>query len=846
MMQETRLASFLGALMVGLLCSIGAALAEPRVALVIGNSSYGGEIGNLANPANDAKLMAKTLRGIGFDVVEVENADQNAMKRAIVDFGDKLSNAGTDATGLFYYAGHGLQVQGENFLIPVKAHIEREADVDIEAVSADLVLKQMDYAGSAVNIVILDACRNNPLTRGFRSEVRGLAEITRKPRGSFIAYSTAPGEVAADGNGANSPYAKALAESIVVPGEGIEEIFRDVRGKVLAATNSKQTPWDSSSLTAPFYFQAPVAAAPAVGASTALSGNPQAAELLFWESIKDSKSADDFQAYLDKYPQGDFASLAKNRLKSLGAVASAEPEQPDATIRNMAPGKDEEIAKEYEQSFWDSVKDSGRAEDLQAYLNKYPRGQYADMAKQKLKDLGEAATPRLLESVPPPAQVAAVAPPPLPAFDAVDRQIFARDQARLRAAPDMKAEVIGRAAANAALRATGRSQDGAWWRIAMADGRTGYVAASVVTEQPVAAPAAAAPSAPASPAPVATPPAAAPAQEASAAAPSAPPSGKDEDICPENSKAALADRIAACQRVIANAGDDDTKITALINLGNNFYNSGQPDAALKNYQAALAIDPKNAAANFDIGLILSDRARYAEARVAFDKAAQSDPSDVDAVYQRGVMRGNLGDFDGAREDVRRAIALKAGVPDYYNELSFLDLVAGDAAAGAKALDQAGAGDPKFWSTTAFAVYYFDGAMDKALEQAERSIKDSPDYAYGWVWKSLVQRAGGDVAGANQSLADGLKAIKPTDWPTPLLQFMSGKISEERMRVLANSGDLKTRNERLCEVSFYRGELAYLAGDKDTARAAMQVALGTRIYYYVEYAAAKARLARLGQ
>src|SRR6185503_8740672 len=131
---KMEVASLVGVFLLALLCAIGSASAEPRVALVIGNSNYGGEIGNLANPANDAKLMAKTLRGIGFDVVEVENADQNAMKRAIVDFGNKLGDAGSEATGLFYYAGHGLQVQGENFLIPVKAHIERGSDVDVEAV----------------------------------------------------------------------------------------------------------------------------------------------------------------------------------------------------------------------------------------------------------------------------------------------------------------------------------------------------------------------------------------------------------------------------------------------------------------------------------------------------------------------------------------------------------------------------------------------------------------------------------------------------------------------------------------------------------------------------------------
>ncbi|HVT54199.1 MAG TPA: caspase family protein, partial [Dongiaceae bacterium] len=720
------------------------------------------------------------------------------------------------------------QVQGENFLIPVKARIDRESDVDVEAVSADLVLKQMDFAQSAVNIVILDACRNNPLTRSWRSEVKGLAEMTRKPRGSFIAYSTAPGEVAADGRGANSPYATALAQSIVEPGQGIEEIFRDVRAKVLAATDDRQTPWDSSSLTAPFFFQAPVAAS---SAQTALLSNPDAADMLFWDSIRDSKSPDDYQAYLDKYPHGVYAGLAANRLKALGAASAAVASAataPDTTERNMPPAKDDDLTARYEDMFWDSVKSSGRAEDIQAYLNKYPHGRYAGDAQRALKDLTKTGTPA-----------------PLPAFESVDQPVYVRDRARLRAVPDLSGEVLRLVAANAALKATGKTADGAWWRVAMEDGRTGYIAGSVVTDQPPPPPVPAAATPPAPEASITTPP-----QQASAApspaASAAPASGKDEDLCPSDSKAAPADRVAACQRLVATAGDDDAKVTALVNLGNSLYDASRSDEALKSYQAALQLDPKSAAAYFDIGLIRSDQARYAEARAAFDKAAALEPDDGDAVYQRGVARGNLGDFDGALTDVERAIDMKTGATDVYEELSFLKLAAADTDAAVKAADKAADGDQGYWSLSAMVAYYFGGRMDKAAEQAERSIKDKPDFAYGWVWKSLTQRARGDIAGANQTLGDALQSIKPGEWPAPMLQFMAGKISESRLQEIVAAGDLKTRTERLCETSYYRGELAYLAGDKAAARAAMQVALGTRVYYYVEYATAKARLAQLNE
>ena len=148
---------------------------------------------------------------------------------------------------------------GENYLIPVRAKLRKPADLDVQAVPVDLVLKQMDFAQSAVNIVILDACRNNPLSSAGRGASRGLAEIKLKPVGSFISFSTAPGAVAEDGNGANSPYTAALADAIQRPGMDLAEVFRTVRKSVLKATNQKQTPWDSWSLTDPYYFVPPTA-----------------------------------------------------------------------------------------------------------------------------------------------------------------------------------------------------------------------------------------------------------------------------------------------------------------------------------------------------------------------------------------------------------------------------------------------------------------------------------------------------------------------------------------------------------------------------------------------------------
>ena len=260
-----------------LLIAAAPAVAETRLALVIGNGNYGGGIGPLANAPNDAKLVTTALQSAGFTVTTVIDADQRAMKRAFADFGQALVAAGADTVGLFYYAGHGVQVDGKNYLIPSGATIESQADVEMEAVDANWVLKQMEYAGNRMNIIILDACRNNPLPPGTRSLENGLARMDA-PTGSFIAYSTAPGAVALDGAGSNSPYSQALAAAIETKQLPLELLFRQVRVEVMNETGNKQVPWDSSSLTGEFFFKtpgdAPVAATPAPAQTAAVQPAP--------------------------------------------------------------------------------------------------------------------------------------------------------------------------------------------------------------------------------------------------------------------------------------------------------------------------------------------------------------------------------------------------------------------------------------------------------------------------------------------------------------------------------------------------------------------------------------------
>jgi formylglycine-generating enzyme required for sulfatase activity len=301
-----------------------AAAAETRIALVIGNSDYSS--GPLPNPANDAKMIAETLGNLGFEVIARRNADQNTMKRAIQEFGARLEKAGPAAVGLFYYAGHGVQLNGRNYLIPTTAQIDREGDVEIEAVSADWVIEQMRYARNRLNIVILDACRNNPFTRSMRSVDHGLATMDA-PAGILIAYSTAPGAVAADGSGRNSPYTEALSQAMRNLHEPVEQVFKHVRVGVMSATSGKQVPWESSSLTGDFYFAAPNLLAQSASSTPASSiaspGTPPS-----------SARAPSVGAEPDK-PSG-FSSFVSGLFGSNKAAPDATNQPADAPIRQAA------------------------------------------------------------------------------------------------------------------------------------------------------------------------------------------------------------------------------------------------------------------------------------------------------------------------------------------------------------------------------------------------------------------------------------------------------------------------------------------------------------------------------
>jgi formylglycine-generating enzyme required for sulfatase activity len=222
---------------------------EKRVAIVIGNSDYASA--PLKNPANDAKLVADSLRKLKFKVYDYYNLNLNDIKR-VTDTFDKEENSG--GTALFYFAGHGMQSGGSNYLIPVNADIKGEGDIEFEAMNLNRVLSKMESANNRVNIVILDACRNNPFARSYRSASAGLATVDA-PLGSFIAYATAPGKVASDGKESNGLFTSAFVDVLnSTAGITIEQLFKYVRSNVRISSDGEQIPWTSSSMEGDFFF----------------------------------------------------------------------------------------------------------------------------------------------------------------------------------------------------------------------------------------------------------------------------------------------------------------------------------------------------------------------------------------------------------------------------------------------------------------------------------------------------------------------------------------------------------------------------------------------------------------
>ncbi|QOZ45392.1 peptidase [Bradyrhizobium sp. CCBAU 53340] len=332
-------------IIVSLMCmalSISAAKADRRVAFVVGNGAYK-NVAQLPNPPIDAKAMASTLRNVGFEVIEGSNLTRDQMTEKLLDFGRKAQ--GSDIA-VFYYAGHGIAVGGTNYLLPVDADIKSEMDVKLgAAINIDLTLDQT-MGDAKVKLVFLDACRDNPFAAKIKSNSAtrsvnvgsGLAEM-KSGEGTLIAFATGPGQTALDGQeGNNSPFTRALIDNIAKPGVEIQQAMTAVRAQVNEETHKGQLPWGHTNLIGAVYLnQAPTTqvanAAPTATAVPAAAAGGSEAEVEFWRSVKESNKAEELNAYLSAYPNGQFKPLA---LARLAAIQNG----PSTTTRNLNAGVD--------------------------------------------------------------------------------------------------------------------------------------------------------------------------------------------------------------------------------------------------------------------------------------------------------------------------------------------------------------------------------------------------------------------------------------------------------------------------------------------------------------------------
>ena len=355
-----------------LLVSANVAKADKRVAFVVGNGAYK-NVAPLPNPAIDAKSMAKLLRNVGFDVVEGANLTRDKMTERLLEFGKKAEGADV---ALFFYAGHGIAINGTNYLLPVDADLKSEMDVKLgSAINIDVTLDQT-MADAKVKLVFLDACRDNPFAAKIKSNSAtrsvsvqsGLAEM-KSGEGTLIAFATGPGQTALDGQeGTNSPFTRALMANIASPGVEIQQAMTKVRAQVNEETNKNQLPWGHTNLIGSVYLNpAPAAAGSAVAAPNVpavIAGPASEVELEFWRSIKDSNKPEELNAYLTNYPNGTFKSLALARIASL-------QDGPSTATRNLTTGIDPAtFTEEADQTTEDQIGlDRGQRRDVQRRLN---------------------------------------------------------------------------------------------------------------------------------------------------------------------------------------------------------------------------------------------------------------------------------------------------------------------------------------------------------------------------------------------------------------------------------------------------------------------------------------------
>jgi formylglycine-generating enzyme required for sulfatase activity len=361
-----------------------------RIALVIGNANY--RSAPLKNSVNDANDMASVLKQKGFAVTLLTDASKQQMNEAIRNFGKGIRDEGV---GLFFYAGHGMQVNGTNYLIPVGADIGMEVEIEYESVDANRVLSMMEAAGNDLNMVFLDACRNNPFARSFRSSNKGLATMDA-PSGSLLAFATAPGSVAADGDGRNGLFTSHLLKYMQEPGLELTQMMKKVRKQVINESEEKQTPWDVSSLTGDFYFTGGNDPGTTINEGEKpeeqiVQKTPTAAsemESEMWVMVKDSRSITDLEIFLESYPNSLYRKQAVSKLwilsahsvESIKAYLSKYPNSP--------------FKKTADKKVWDIFNAKNSIEQFELFINEFPNSRFIGFAKLKVSKAKQAEKER--------------------------------------------------------------------------------------------------------------------------------------------------------------------------------------------------------------------------------------------------------------------------------------------------------------------------------------------------------------------------------------------------------------------------------------------------------------------
>ena len=420
--------------------------AQRRVALVIGNSAYQ-FAPHLPNPTNDAEAMAASLQKLGFEVTKGIDLDRTETELIIREFSKSLPGADV---ALLFYAGHGIQYEGNNYLIPVDAQLNDETDLNFEGTQLKLIIGMMERE-PRVNLVFLDACRDNPFSQQLARSMgstrstsigRGLAVI-EAPAGSLVVYATDPDQVALDGDGSHSPFTAALLAHIDTPGQSVSDMMIEVRNDVLSATQNKQRPHEDNTLTSKFYFAPTVEVADATTGPAPSSGTTAAApvvqpvdkEVVFWQSIQNSNSPAQFQAYLDQYPNGTFAALARARIEELKTKPAEVSRSSDQVAALTSPETTVQPAEDVERSIGMTRQGRSRAQlalTLLGYSTGGTDGVFGAKSRTAISawqtDRGETATGYLTAKQH--AALLDAAAPKLAAWDADQKRKAAEAQAR--------------------------------------------------------------------------------------------------------------------------------------------------------------------------------------------------------------------------------------------------------------------------------------------------------------------------------------------------------------------------------------------------------------------------------